>query len=214
VFPKTWKRKKTLANREYRRKSEELLAQAKPGIAADDASSIVDDLTPAHFKKSVVRKPLVKTDTVTVGEKVKLKLARRQQAVGRKVQLRETAHQAATSAIGTLCALEDERLLDFVRRADRLCRVHDSKEFVRLQLSKDPIDRALYFINCLASGMNSPEDTICRDPELRNALAVWFAKAHRIIRRDRRVIEEQVERKQVTDKKVKALRRATRQIPR
>lgn len=210
VFPKTWKRKKTLANREYRRKSEDLLAQAKRGIAAEDASLIVDDLTSAHFKQSVIRKPLIKADTVTVGEKVKLKLAKRQQTVGRRVRVRESAHQAASSAIRTLCSLEDERLVDFVRRVDRLCRVHDSKEFVRLQLSKDPIDQAMYFINCLASGTNSLEDTVCKDPELRAALAAWFAKANRIIRRDRRVMEEKVKQKQITEKRVQALRRAAR----
>ena len=77
LFPKTWKRKKTRVNREYRRKSEELLAPAKPGIAADDLELIADDLTAARFQKSVSRTRLHKIGTITVGEKVKRKLERR-----------------------------------------------------------------------------------------------------------------------------------------
>src|SRR5215469_7742839 len=84
TFPKTWKRKKAHANREYRRKSGELLAQAKPGIGSQDLPAIADDLTAARFTKSVVRKPLEKTDTVTLEEKVRLKLARREKSVGRR----------------------------------------------------------------------------------------------------------------------------------
>jgi len=67
-FPQTWKRKKARVNRNYRHKSEEILAQAKPGIASDDVESIADDLTAARFQKSISRKRLRKVGTVTVGE--------------------------------------------------------------------------------------------------------------------------------------------------
>ena len=73
------------ANREYRQKSEELLAQAKPGIGALDIELIADDPTAARFQKSVIRKRLHKIGTVTVGEKVKDKLERRAEAVGRNM---------------------------------------------------------------------------------------------------------------------------------
>ena len=46
MFPKTWKRKKTQANRQYRRKSQELLAGLKPGM--DEEGLISDDLTAAR----------------------------------------------------------------------------------------------------------------------------------------------------------------------
>jgi len=85
MFPRTWKRKKVGANREYRQKSEELLAQAKPGIGALDIELIADDPTAARFQKSVIRKRLHKIGTVTVGEKVKDKLERRAEAVGRNM---------------------------------------------------------------------------------------------------------------------------------
>ena len=51
-FHKNCKQKKRHANREYRRKSEQLLSQAKPDIAADDVPQIADDLTAARFQKS------------------------------------------------------------------------------------------------------------------------------------------------------------------
>ena len=52
-FPTTWKRKKTHANREFRRKSAELLVQAKSGMAVDDVALIADDLTASLFQKSL-----------------------------------------------------------------------------------------------------------------------------------------------------------------
>ncbi|MGD0903300.1 MAG: hypothetical protein ABR924_10210 [Terracidiphilus sp.] len=208
TFPKTWKRKKAHANREYRRKSEELLVQAKPGIAGEDVSLVADDLTAARFQKSVVRKPLKKVGTITVGERIKLGLARRKDMAGRRLQRQETDRQAATLAISTLSSLEGERLVDFVRRAGVLCGAMDAKEAARMQLSKDPVDQALHFIYRIAWGLNSPAGAVCRDPELCKALAAWEAKANRILRHDRRVIEAKAEQKQMNEKKLKALRRA------
>jgi hypothetical protein len=116
-FPDTWKRKKTHANREYRRKSDELLAQVKPGLAAEDASSIAEDLTVACLQKSVVRKRLQKGGTVTVGEKVKAKLERRVETVGRRATRRVAEDNAAEAAIRTLNSLEGKKLADVVRCA-------------------------------------------------------------------------------------------------
>jgi hypothetical protein len=149
MFPKTWKRKKTRVNREYRRKSEELLAQAKPGIAADDVALIADDLTAARFQKSVVRKRLHKTGTVTVGEKVKQKLERREQAAGRNVQRHQGYDHAATSAISTLSSLDGEKLVDVVRHADLLCGAGNADELRRVLQSKDPVAIGLC-ISCIA----------------------------------------------------------------
>lgn len=57
-FSKGWRRKKARVNREYQRKSDELLAPIKPGLEADDAEMISGELTTAHFQKSVSRKRL------------------------------------------------------------------------------------------------------------------------------------------------------------
>src|SRR5439155_15972365 len=144
TFPTTWKRKKTRANREYRRKSEELLTQAKPGIAVDDVELLADDLTTARFQKSIIRKRLHKTGTVTVGEKVTRKLERREETAGRKVQRRQHYDHAATSAISTLRSLNGERLVGVVRRADLLCGARNADELKRVLQSNDPVDRALH----------------------------------------------------------------------
>ena len=207
-FHKKWKQKKTHANREYRRKSEELLAPAKPGIAAADVPLTVDDLTAVRFQKSVVRKPLRKTGTITVGEKIKVGLAKREQTVGRKVQRRESDHRAAASVIRTLSSLEGDRLVEFVRAAGRLCAAIGGDEARRVQLSKNPLDQALHFIYRLKWGLNSPADAVCRDEELHKALSAWTVKANRILRRDRRAIEERSEQKQANERKAKTLRRA------
>ncbi|HWW97376.1 MAG TPA: hypothetical protein VNY74_06755 [Edaphobacter sp.] len=211
-FPKTWKRKKTHANREYRRKSDELLVQAKPGMAADDVALIADDLTAALFQKSVVRKPLRKTGTVTAGEKVKLGLAKRDQRVGRRAQSHEAYDRAATLAVRTLTSLDGERLVSAARRAGILCGLGFTEEHGRLLRSSDSLDRALYFLYLLTSGSGREIDALRRNEELGAALTAWVTKANRILARDRRAIEKKVEQKQMAGKKVNALRRATHPI--
>lgn len=207
-FPKTWKRKKVHANREYRRKSEELLAQSKPGSGLDGLPPSAEDLTAARFLKSVVRKPLHKAGTVTLEEKVRLKLTSRGQRAGRGVKKQAAASEEATSVIQTLNKLEGDRLVDFVRRANVLCNIRDPKESVRLQLSADPIDQALDFVYRLSVGTNSPRDTICKDEQLRRPLAAWFVKANRILSRDERKAQNKVEEKQRNEKRLKTRRRA------
>jgi hypothetical protein len=207
-FPKTWKRKKTNANREYRRKSAELLVQAKPGMGADDMAVIADDLTAALFQKSVVRKPLRKTGTVTVGEKVERKLVKREQGIGRRARNHERYDLAAHSAIRTLTSLEGENLIDVVRRAGVLCDGGNPEEWIRLQQSSDPLDQALHFLQQLSHGSAYEIDAVRRNEELGTALTAWVTKANRILARDRRAIEMKVEQKQMAGKKVNALRRA------
>ena len=211
-FHKKWKQKKTLANHEYRRKSKELLAPAKPGIGAKDLPLIVEDLTAGRFEKSVVRKTLKKVGTITIGEKIKWGLANREERVGRRVRSRKSDHLAAVSVIRTLSSLEGEGLIDFVRRAGRLCEAIGGKEAQRVLLSKDSLDQALYFIYRLHFGMNSPADTICRDEELHKALSAWAVKANRILRRDLRVLETKVEQKQANEKKLRTLRGAANEV--
>jgi hypothetical protein len=207
-FPKMWKRKKTHANREYRRKSGELLVQAKPGMGADDVALIADDLTAALFQKSVVRKPLRKTGTVTVGEKVERKLMKREQSVGRRARSHEPYDLAADSAIRTLTSIKGENLVDVVRRACVLCGGGNPEEWVRLQQSSDPLDQALHFLQQLSYGSAYEIDAVRRNEELRASLAAWVTKANRILARDRRAIEKKNDQKKMTGKKLNALRRA------
>jgi hypothetical protein len=187
-FPKMWKRKKTHANREFRRKSDELLVQAKSGMAFDDVALIADDLTAALFQKSVVRKPLRKTGTVTVGEKVERKLAKREQSVGRRAQSHERYDRAATLTVRTLTSLDGERLVSAARRAGILCSSRFTEEHGRLLRSGDSLDQALHFLYRLNSGSGREIEALRRNEELGAALAAWVKKANRILASDRRAL--------------------------
>ncbi len=204
MFPITWKRKKTRANREYRRKSEELLTQAKPGLAVDDVELIGDDLTAARFQKSAIRKPLHKTGTVAVGEKVKRKLDRREESVGRRVQSHQHSDHAATLAIITLASLDGEKLVSVVRRADLLCGARNADELKRVQQSNDPIDRALHFLYRLGWGSAPEFSALRRNQELDKALGNWMEKANRILARDKRAAKRKLDQKQTVRKKLKS----------
>ena len=111
----------TKINRQYRRKSQKIISKAKPGITARDVEEVADDLTAARFQKSVSRKRLRKVGTVTLGEKVKEKPERRQEAVGRNVERRAQRDEVARKAVDTLVALDGEELRDVVTRVERLC---------------------------------------------------------------------------------------------
>jgi len=206
MFPKTWKRKKARANREYRRKSEELLAQAKPGIGAQDLELIADDLTAARFQKSVIRTRLHKTGTVTVGEKVMGKLERRAEAVGRNVLNHERYDRAAASTVNTLGSLAGEELLGVVRRAGLLCRDRNADELKRVLQSKDDVDRALYFVHLITAGSGFELDALRRNPQLDKALEAWIRNAARVLDRDKRAREEKLRRKEAARKKIKLAR--------
>ncbi len=115
LFPRAWSRKKAHANRQYRHKSEELLGQAKPGIANDDVELIADDWTAEHFRQSVSRKRLYKHGTVTQGEKIKRKLEKRKKSMGQHVRQRRWYDDEASSPLNTLNSLKGMQLIDPLR---------------------------------------------------------------------------------------------------
>lgn len=202
-FPKTWKRKKAQANREKRRKSDELLVQAKPEMSAQDIDLAVGDVTTAQLAKSVFRKRLRKTGTVTVGEKVKLKLEKRAATVGRRVKSHEKYEFLAAEAVGTLTSLDGRQLVDFVRRALVFLHGGDPIEWSRVKRSEDRIDRALSFLESHQRGSAPEREALCRNDDLRNAFQDWAMKANRILGKDRRAIRMKNEQKEATQKMVK-----------
>jgi hypothetical protein len=203
-FPKTWKRKKTLANREYRHKSEELLTQAKAGIKSNDEELMTDDLTPARFQKSISRKRLRKTGTVTVGEKVRRKLEARNAAVGRNVRRHEQFDNAVSATVKTLGSLERDELVVVVRRAELLTK-RNADELKRVVQSKEPIDRALYVLYRISIGSAFEIDALRRNPEIYDQLRSWMGKAQRILEKDERVRASALQQKRDTQQKLKAL---------
>ena len=207
AFRRTWKLKKKLANREYRRKSDELLVKAKPEISADDAEVVVEDLTVAHLKKPVLRKRLQKSSTVTLGQKVQIKLEKRKETVGRRVNQHLRYDAIATEAVNTLNSLEGRQLADYVERSARFLVGGDPIEWMRLQKSTDPIDRALYFLERLTRGDGYYLDALRRNQDLCKSFLRWRDKANRVLAKVMRPAQGKLEQKQVAAKKVNALRR-------
>jgi len=167
AFPKTWRRKKTLINREYRRKSDELLVRAKPEISADDAELVVGEVTAAHVEKSILRKRLSKGGTVTLAEKVKLKLQKREESSGRRKRLKQPHDDFATQAISTLQSLAGDALIDFVRQAHAVCRPGVPYGIGIDMHSTDPKHIAIRFLHLLAKGHGNERDALCRNEEKR-----------------------------------------------
>jgi hypothetical protein len=213
MFPRTWKRKKTQANRDFRRKSDELFAQAKPAMSAEAVEAIAGDITTAHLAKSVTRKRLHKSGTVTVGEKVKLKLERRSEAAGRRVKNHEKYDLLAAEAVGTLTSLGGDPLVEFVRRTAIFNAGGDPIEWERVMRSRKPIDRALRFVHLVLESEGPEREAICRNEELLKVYRAWAQKANRILKKDRLAIKRKLEQKQSTERRVKALRRQAESTP-
>jgi hypothetical protein len=206
AFPKTWKRKKTHANRQLRHKSDQLLTPVKPEMSAEDVDLAVGDVTPRQIAKALISKRLRKSSTVSVGDKVKLKLENRAERVGRKTGNRRMYDLMAAEAIATLNSLEGELLADFVRRALVFLHRGDPIKWVRAKRSDDRIDRALSFLEGHQRG--GPEnEALCRNEMLRDDFERWRSKANRILSKDRRALLAKIEQKEAAEKKVKALRR-------
>jgi hypothetical protein len=205
-FPQTWKRKKARVNREYRHKSEGILAKAKPGVASTDVELIADDLTAARFQKSISRRRLRKVGTVTVGEKVKRKLEKREDVVARRVRRDQRYDSSADSAMQTLISLEGEQLVEFVRRADLLCNARSSSALKNVLPCKDQFDHALYFLYLLTVGSFLERDAVRRRPELSRAFERWIEKANRVLAKSNRATEVKLQQREVVRKKLRALR--------
>ncbi|HEV2324092.1 MAG TPA: hypothetical protein VGS10_09075 [Terracidiphilus sp.] len=212
-FRKTWPRKKALLNREYRRKSDELLSQTKPGITADDAEVIAGEVTVAHLKKSVSRKRLHKWGPLTVGEGVKLKLEKRAEKVGWKARSHKKYEDIVAQALGTLNSLQGDQLAGAARRAFQLNLSHDYDAKLCLARSKDPVDRALHvfadvcFDNNYLAGNGYLIDSIRRNRELCTEFWRWVEKYERIIKKDLRVLQRKLAEKAATKKKVNSIRK-------
>lgn len=201
MFPRTWKRKKAHANREYRRKSQAVLTRVKPEVSAHDVESIGDDLTSARFRKSISRKRLRKVGTVTIGQKIKKKLENREETAGRRVKSRQQDDRRAASAIAILSRLEGDALIDVARRAEMLCGPRQARELGRVLQSSDPVDHALYFLYLVMVGSAFELRALRRQPELNTALRNWAEKAGRILGRDQRAAASKREQKQAARKK-------------
>jgi hypothetical protein len=214
AFRKEWPLKKALANRELRRKGDELLAQAKPGISVNDAEVVVGEMTAAQLKKSVSRKRLHKRGTVAVGEKIKLKIEKRKETAGHRVAALKKYSAIVGEALGVLNSLQGDKLTAAVRRANLLSISRDFKNKWKVKQSEDPSERALYVFSSVCFGGNYLcgdaylIDRIRSEPELWEQFSLWVQKYERILQKDGRAAQRKLDEKSAAERKVKALRRA------
>jgi len=203
MFPKTWKRKKTYANREYRRKSAEVLTPAKPGMTSDEMELIIDDLTAGRFQKSVSRKRLHKTGTVALGEKIRRKIKRRQQSQNRRNKTNHLWDARAARAVELLSSLTGSEFVGAVRRASVVCN-GNADELRRVLRSKAPLENALHFLYELSIGSAFAIEALKRNPELGVTLGKWMAKANRTLERDRQTEALKGKEREAVRKKLRA----------
>jgi|SRR5579872_59071 len=207
-FAKGWRRKKARLHREYRRKSDELLAPVKSGLEAQDVEIISGELTPAHLRKLVTRKRLHKIGVITMGERVKERQKRRVESVGRNVQQQKHFDHAAADAIRTLNHLDGEELVHTVNRAEQL-RKRNGVELKRVRNSKDAIDRALNFLYAVSMGSSRELDALRRNPALNRELESWIQKANRVMAKEQRKQERKRNEKEAARHRLKLVRKAS-----
>src|SRR5580698_38579 len=82
------KKEKKKVGHETRSKADELLAQVKPQLSAEDTEVIAGELTAAHLKKSVSRKGVRKDCAVPLSETLEWQRERRRTSFGRKTSMR------------------------------------------------------------------------------------------------------------------------------
>lgn len=193
-----------LVNRSFRRKGDDLLAQAKPGIAAEDAATIGEDVTVGRISKFLATKRLYKQGTVSVGEKVRLTLQKRKEMVGRRTDSHRKYDVLAVSAVRTFTNLDGDELAAVAHRASRLFHFSDQQEIKRLRQSDDPIDQALHFFRGVSSGFANEKNALRRNRQLCQDWSDWIDKVNKILERDRRPFERKAQEKLAIEKKLKA----------
>jgi hypothetical protein len=206
-FRKGWRRKKARVNREYRRKSDELLAPVKPGLAAEDAEAVSENLTSSHLQKSVSRQRLNKIGVIGMGEGVKRRLQRRAETVGRRVQEHQHYDREAAHALKNLQSLPADNMPAIVNRMGLLMK-GNVEELRRVMFSRDPIDQALSFLRAVIIGSARELNALQRNPELCQGFRRWIRKADRIIAKTKRAQERKQQEKDAARRRTKTFRKA------
>ena len=205
AFRKGWKEKKAEANRQDRRKSDGLLAVAKPQNSADDVEALVGDVTATHLKKSVSHKRLHKWSTVALGEKIEIKSQKRQDTIDRRAKGRRNWDRVVQSAVTTLLALEGDELVQVVKRIAGLIQGGDPMEWMRTYQSKDRLSRTIFFVEQINRGNGLYLNALRRNQELCKEFNSWIVKADRVLAKERRPAQRKLDEKAAIEKKVKAV---------
>lgn len=204
AFRKSWPKKKAHLNRQYRRKSDAILSVAKMEMSAGETEAVVGDVTAVQLESSVLAKRSNKWAPVSLGERIEIKLQKRQKTIGRRVGSKRKSDLFVRSAMTTLLELEGDELVHLVNRIAQVIHGGDPIEWSRLYQSKDHIDRAIFFVEQIERGDWSLCEALRRDRDICKAFQSWAAKANRILAKQRRPAQRKLEQKIATKKKIKA----------
>jgi hypothetical protein len=180
------KKEKKKVGHETRSKADELLAQVKPQLSAEDTEVIAGELTAAHLRKSVSRQGVRKDGAAPFSEILEWHRERRRTSFGRKTSMRPHYDRIATEAVSILSSLEGEQMIAAARRAGILCAPENRHKFVDVLSLPHPIDHALDFVRRVIShGSVQEHQALCRNKELDKTFTAWLQRANRILNKDR-----------------------------
>jgi hypothetical protein len=197
------RKEKKSVGRETRSKGDELLAQVKPQLSAEDAEVIAGELTAAHLRKSVNRKRVLDYGAVPFSQVIEMQRERRRVSFGRKTKAHPHYDQRAKEAIDALNSINEKQFVDVARRAGRLCSPEFRDKFSNELKPDVPIDRALHFLCRLSSRSNEENQALCRNKDLDRAFTAWIQKANRILKKDRLAAQRKLEKQQAVKKKLR-----------
>jgi len=195
------KKEKKKVGHETRSKTDELLAQVKPQLSAEDTEVIAGELTSTQLQKSVNRKRVLKYDAVPFSQTIEWQRERRLVSFGRKTKALPHYDRRAKEAIDTLNAINEKQFVDVARRAGKLCTPEFRHTFSNQLKVDDPIDRALHFLWSVSWGSNEDNQALCRNRELGKAFTAWIKRANRILAKDWLAAQKKLQEQQTIKKK-------------
>lgn len=179
----------------------------KPGLGAGEAESVSEDMTAPRFQKSVSRKRLNKIGVIPMGEKVKRRLQRRAESVGRRVQEHQHNDREAAQALKKLESLTADNMPAVVNRMELLLK-GNVEELIRVACSGDPLDQALRFLRAVNIGSSRELEALRRNPKLCQRFRRWIQKADGIIAKTKRAQERKQQEKETARQRSKKFRKA------
>ncbi len=195
-------------NRQYRHKSQKRLAPVKPGLEANEAEKISEEITTAQLQKSVSRKRLKKIGVLPMGERVRQRLERRSQIPQRRAAEKLQYDQETIESLRKLSQTAGKELIEIVNRA-ALLRNGPSKTPGRVGTSSHPLANALNFLFQVSIGSSREIMLLRRNPQLNQELALWIEKANRIMRKAQYAQERKLKEKDAQRQRVKNLRKTS-----
>ena len=189
------KKEKKKVGHETRSKADELLAQVKPQLSAEDIEVVAGELTAAHLRKSVSRKGVRKDGAAPFSQILELQHVRRRESFGRKTSMHPHYDRIAAEAVSILSSLEGEQMVAAARHASYLCTPENRHKYVDTLSLSNPVDRALDFVRRAISRGSNEHQALCRNKDLDKAFDAWLLRANRILKKDRLAAQRKLKNK-------------------